>query len=66
MDHSLTSASHHAILFAFIAKETISTFGEKGKEALTKGVIRYGNQRGRRMALRALADGIANGANAGF
>lgn len=57
MDIVLSSASHHAMLFAFLAKQTIDTFGEEGKKAVTAGVIRYGEQRGRRMALRTLADG---------
>lgn len=57
MDIILSSASHHAMLFAFLAKETIDTFGEEGKKAVSAGVERYGEQRGRRMALRTLADG---------
>jgi hypothetical protein len=57
MEIVLTSASHHAMLFAFIAKETIDTFGKRGETAITAGVERYGKQRGRRMALRVLADG---------
>ena len=57
MDIILSSASHHAMLFAFLAKETIDTFGEEGKKAVTAGVNHYGEQRGHRMALRTLADG---------
>lgn len=57
MENLLTSASHHAMLFAYIAKETIEAFGEAGKVAVTEGVKRYGKQRGQRMALRTLADG---------
>lgn len=57
MDIVLSSASHHAMLFAFMAKEAIDTFGEKGKKAVSAGVNRYGEQRGHRMALRTLADG---------
>ncbi len=57
MEIVLSSASHHAMLFAYLAKETIDTFGEAGKAAVTAGVNRYGEQRGRRMALRTLADG---------
>lgn len=56
MDIVLSSASHHAMLFVLLAKETIDTFGEEGKQAVTSGVNRYGEQRGRRMALRTLAD----------
>ena len=57
MDIILSSASHHAMLFAYLAKRTIETFGDAGREAVTAGVIRYGEQRGRRMALRTQADG---------
>lgn len=52
-----SSASHHAMLFALLAKETIDAFGEAGKRTITTGVNRYGEQRGHRMALRTLADG---------
>ena len=57
MDIILSSASHHAMLFAYLAKRTIETFGDAGREAVTAGVIRYGEQRGLRMALRTQADG---------
>lgn len=57
MEIVLSSASHHAMLFAFLAKETIDTFGEAGKQAVSAGVNRYGEQRGHRMALRTQADG---------
>ena len=58
MDIVLSSASHHAMLFAYLAKRVIDTFGNAGKEAVTAGVIRYGEQRGHRMALRTQADGF--------
>ncbi|WP_053942864.1 L-2-amino-thiazoline-4-carboxylic acid hydrolase [Kallipyga gabonensis] len=57
MDIVISSASHHAMLFAYIAKAVIDKYGEKGREVISKGVNLYGWQRGRRMALRALADG---------
>lgn len=57
MEIVLSSASHHAMLFAYIAKEIIDAFGGKGEEAVLAGVVRYGEQRGRRMALRTVADG---------
>ena len=57
MDVILSSASHHAMLFAYLAKRTIDAFGEAGKAAVTAGVRHYGEQRGRRMALRTQADG---------
>ena len=57
MSKVISSASHHAMLFAFIAKRTIDKFGKDGEKAVTDGVRHYGEQRGHRMALRTLADG---------
>lgn len=57
MAEKLTSARHHAMLFAFLTKETLDKCGEKAADVLLDGVKRYGEQRGRRMAMRALADG---------
>ena len=48
---------HHAVMFALLAKHTIEISGEKGKEAILAGMTRYGNERGRRMALNALERG---------
>ncbi len=46
------------MLFALIARQVITTYGEvRGLLALRKAIRRYGEQRGRRMALRALANG---------
>jgi hypothetical protein len=54
----LFSESSHAILFALIARQVLTRYGEgEGLPALRKAVRRYGEQRGRRMALRALANG---------
>jgi L-2-amino-thiazoline-4-carboxylic acid hydrolase len=51
---------HHALLFAWIVQEVLDRVGEeKGKEAVRKAVRRYGEQRGRRMALRAENDARA-------
>ncbi len=48
----------HALLFAWIAREVQQRFGEQhGAGTLRRAVRRYGEQRGRRMSLRALADG---------
>jgi len=48
------TASHHAILFASIAKSLIKDIGEDtAGNILRKAVRKYGEQRGRRMALRA-------------
>lgn len=52
------SESSHAVLFALIARQVITRYGEhKGVASLRKAIRRYGEQRGRRMALRALANG---------
>ncbi len=56
-ENTLTARSH-AYLFGVIAKETIDVFGEMGEQAIAKGVAIYGQQRGRRMAMRAVADGV--------
>lgn len=52
------SEHHHAILFGLIAREIFERMGKgAGDRALRAAVRRYGEQRGRRMALRALAHG---------
>lgn len=51
-------AAHHALLFAEIAAAAVDAAGvEAGESAVRKAVRRYGEERGRRMALRAHADG---------
>jgi hypothetical protein len=57
---TLFSATHHALLFAWISRALFQCVGEETAEtAIRKAVRRYGEQRGRRMALRAEADGHA-------
>lgn len=52
------SETHHAVLFALIAKETIQLFGPlKGEVGIRKAIRQYGNQRGKRMAMRVQANG---------
>ena len=58
----MLTARSHAYLFGVIARETIDTFGEMGEQAIAKGVVLYGQQRGRRMAMRAAADGLESSA----
>ena len=58
MEIIYSSSSHHAMLFAYIARETIETLGGKGEEAIIRAVRAYGMQRGRRMAMRAKLDGV--------
>jgi hypothetical protein len=48
---------HHALLFGLVAKEVIERAGKAAGEAAVRAAVRrYGEQRGRRMALRALAN----------
>jgi hypothetical protein len=54
------SESSHAVLFALIARQVFTRYGEqKGVPAVRKAIRRYGEQRGRRMALRAQTNGDA-------
>jgi hypothetical protein len=48
---------HHAMMFAFLSKHAITLCGDKGKEAILKGMTIYGRERGRRMAANALSHG---------
>lgn len=49
------TVNNHALLFAFIAKEMVAANAEKW---LRQGVVRYGLQRGARMAKRAQQDNM--------
>jgi len=50
-------AENQALLFAWIARATIDKVGKaKAEPVLKKAVIRYGEQRGKRMAMRATAN----------
>ncbi|WP_053956791.1 L-2-amino-thiazoline-4-carboxylic acid hydrolase [Inediibacterium massiliense] len=52
------TATHHALLFAWISKAVVQAVGEKeGERILRRAVIKYAHQRGKRMALRAKANG---------
>jgi hypothetical protein len=52
------TAEHHALLFAWIARELIARVGESAAAPVLREATRlYGEQRGRRMALRAQRDG---------
>lgn len=48
---------HHAVLFALLARQAITLCGDDGKDAILKGMTKYGNERGARMAANALAHG---------
>ena len=48
---------HHAMMFAFLARQAIERCGEKGREAILQGMTVYGNERGARMAANASAHG---------
>lgn len=59
MNQSFTS-EHHAVIFALLAKNIIAATGiETGKGIIGRAIRKYGNQRGRRMALRAQRNGDA-------
>jgi hypothetical protein len=52
------SATHHAVLFALISRQVTEHAGkDKGASIIRQGVRWYGEQRGKRMALRARANG---------
>lgn len=51
------TARNHSMLFALIAKNIVTTFGKTGENAIKDAVIKYGNQRGKRMEIRAEIDG---------
>lgn len=54
----LFSPKHHALLFAWISKAVFDRVDENRAEAvIRKAVRRYGEERGRRMALRARSNG---------
>lgn len=49
--------SHHALLFAWIANAIVERIGaQRGEAIVRKAVRQYGEERGRRMALRAQAN----------
>ena len=56
---TLCKIEHHAMLFAYLSKHAIELCGERGKDAILKGMTIYGNERGARMAANALANGDA-------
>ena len=44
---------NHAMMFAFLSRAAIEAKGEEGRAAIQAGMIRYGKERGARMAERA-------------
>ena len=48
---------NQAVMFALLAKYTIETCGEEGRKVIQEGMIRYGRERGSRMAKYAVEDG---------
>ena len=48
---------HHAALYGYFARAAIVAAGEEGRRAMAEATCLYGQQRGRRMALRAVRDG---------
>ncbi len=57
MNRDLFDIPHHANLFALIYKGAVDFYGDKGAIAADEGTKLYGQQRGARMAKRALKDG---------
>lgn len=52
------TAAHHGLLLAWIARQVFQRVGPmKGELLIRKAIRRYGEERGQRMARRALADG---------
>ena len=50
--------THHALLFGWLSRALIEEVGEqKGKVVVSKALRKYGEERGRRMALRAKSSG---------
>ena len=45
-------------MFGLASKEVIDKFGEKGIEVIIESVFKYGEQRGKRVAQMAAADGF--------
>ena len=48
---------HHAALFGFMTKRCVQRFGEEGRKSVLEIASRYGQERGRRMALRCIRNG---------
>ena len=57
MNRDLFDIPHHANLFALIYKAAVDLYGENGAKAADEGTKLYGQQRGARMAQRAMKDG---------
>ena len=55
-----TPLGMQARLLGSVAREVIERFGDEGREAIIAGVKAYGEERGRRMAARAAAEGREN------
>ncbi len=50
--------THHALMMGWISQAVVEAVGEEeGERIIRKAVVKYGNQRGRRMAMRAEANG---------
>ena len=52
--------THHALMVAWISRAVVDAVGgDEGERIIRRAVVKYGNQRGRRMAMRAEANGHA-------
>ena len=57
MDIEKIGLEQHAMLFGWLAHETVRRFGDGGRRVVREGVRRYGEERGRRMAERDRDEG---------
>jgi len=48
---------NQAVIFALLCKHTVEKKGEEGRDVIQEGMVRYGRERGARMAARAKANG---------
>lgn len=48
----------YSLIYIFMAKEFVDSFGKKGEEALRRAIRNYGHERGRRLRERHEAEGL--------
>ncbi|MFA0889172.1 MAG: L-2-amino-thiazoline-4-carboxylic acid hydrolase [Synergistales bacterium] len=53
----MLNEKHHAFVLCCFYRELTDRFGKRGRQAFIKAAQTYGEQRGKRMSLRALRDG---------
>lgn len=55
----MLNEKHHAFVLCCFYRELTSRYGDRGRQVFVKGAQTYGEQRGKRMSIRALRDGNA-------